>query len=117
MRTVLFREGSPECPLIAIADFESAEVESLQQAVLRLATGKATSASVDGDVILVLISGDRDIGVEDTKGRTFECILRPVVWRQVAELLEPFKAPDQSGYQWLNETGQVRLLISRSGEW
>jgi hypothetical protein len=55
MRTVLFREGAPECPLIAITELEPSEVESLQHTLMQLAAGDARPAIVDGEVRLALV--------------------------------------------------------------
>lgn len=117
MRTMLFNEGAPDCPLVAIADFEPAEVVSLRSEVVRLATGETKSVLVGGEVELTLQAGERNIGILQSNVPHLTCVLRPSTWRQVADLLEPFTEPDQRGYQWLDETGQVKLLISRTGEW
>jgi hypothetical protein len=117
MRTVLFQEGAPECPIVAITDFVAAEIVSLRSDVVRLASGNERSVVVDGEVHLTLQTGERDIGILDGRAPCLTCVLRPSAWRQVADLLEPFTEPDQRGYQWLDETGDVKLLISRTGEW
>lgn len=117
MRTVLFAEGADECPLVAIADFEPAEVASLRGEVARLASGEASSVVLEGDVQLTLQVGERNIGILQRSVPKLSCILSASAWRQVVELLEPFTEPDQRGYQWLDETGEVKLLISRTGEW
>ncbi len=117
MRTVFFRDGSPDCPLVAIADFEPAEVVALRSEVVRLATGESTSAVLEGDVHLTLQVGKRDVGILNRGPPGLACVLRPLAWEQVADLLEPFTEPGQRGFQWLDQTGDVKLLISRTGKW
>lgn len=117
MRAVLFAEGADECPLVAIADFEPAEVVSLRGEIARLAAGEASSVVLEGDVQLTLQLGERSIGILQRNVSELSCVLSASAWRQVVDLLEPFMEPDQRGYKWLDETGEVKLLISRTGEW
>lgn len=117
MRTAFFRDGSPDCPLVAIADFEPAEVVTLRSEVMSLASGESTSAVLEGDVHLTLQVGKRDIGILNRGTSRLVCVLRPLAWEQVADLLEPFTEPGQQGFQWLDQTGDVKLLISRTGKW
>lgn len=63
--------------------------------------------------------GSRDRGIKQTSPNTFECVLTPEGWAEVADLTEPFcEAGDNSEhYQWLNENGKVSLLLSPTGRW
>ena len=98
-------------------DFEPEEVAALQRQIMDLASGKTSSVVVDGETSVTLRAGPRDIGIAEFDAPRFSCVLRPIVWEQVAGLLEPFAESGQSGYQWLDETGPVKLLISSSGRW
>jgi hypothetical protein len=117
MRTVIFAEGSDECPLVAIADFDRAEVTSLRQNVSRLASGEASSVLLNGDVQLALQVGPRDIGILRRESSQLSCVLSTSTWSRVANLLEPFTELNQDGFQWLDETGDVKLSFRgrRSG--
>jgi hypothetical protein len=117
MRTVFFPDGAPECPLIAITDFEASEIIELQHRIGDLATGKAAEISLEGEVRLVLRRGQRDIGISESRGPIFSCVLRPLVWEGIVEWLEPFKQTPNGGWQWLDTTGVVSLLISKDGTW
>jgi hypothetical protein len=117
MRTRYFQDGSTDSPLIAIMDFDSAEVSELQASILAAAAGTKSAVHLGGEVSLSLIRGDRDIGIAVEGDAKYSCVLRPLTWHGIAGLLEPFKDARQSGHQWLDETGAIRLLISRNGQW
>jgi hypothetical protein len=67
--------------------------------------------------------GGRDRGVAGVNGSNFECILTDEKWRELADLVFPFaddeamSAEPGSKHQWLDETGDVSLLLSPSGTW
>lgn len=79
--------------------------------------GVTDSVAIDGEVRLLLQLADRDVGIKAEAGTPLLCALRALTWRGVIGLLEPFAEPNQSGYQWLDESGDVKLLISSTGEW
>jgi hypothetical protein len=62
MRNVFFREGSFDCPLVAITDFEPSEVAALRREIMALATGKTNLVVLDGEVSITLKTGQRDTG-------------------------------------------------------
>ena len=116
MRTRYFQDGAPECPLVALVDFHPKEIAGLQADILQLVEGKSSGVTLDGEVELMLQISERDLGVQ-TRDSLFRCILRAETWENIIGLLEPFTEPEQSGFQWLHESGDIRLLISNTGEW
>lgn len=68
---------------------------------------------------LDLRGGSRDRGIEETGPKAFECVLTPEGWAEVADLTKPFCETRDIGehYQWLNEDGEVALLLSPTGRW
>lgn len=84
MRTVLFEEGAEECPLVAIADFEPAEVASLRGEIARLTSGETSSVVLEGDVQLALQVGAQDVGIIRRGVPKLTCVLSSSAWRQVA---------------------------------
>ena len=67
---------------------------------------------------LYLRLGSHDLGVVQTGPLSFECVLTKEGWSEVADLMEPFCEPENmKGYQWLNEDGEVSLLLSPDGLW
>ena len=103
--------------MVALTDFDAAEVLALQADVERLANSEVASVVVDGEVRLTLRVGQRDIGILDANAAEVACVLRPGTWRQVSGLLDPFAQSHVDGFQWLDDTGPVKLLISSTGAW
>jgi hypothetical protein len=118
-------EGSPDCPLLRLFAFTSAEAGALKSAVADMAKRRAEPIAVHempgvfavNGCKLVLRVQERDGAVVQTGLMAFECGFTAGTWDNVAGLLEPF-ANESSGYQWLAGTpGEARLLISANGEW
>jgi hypothetical protein len=89
-------------------------------------TGTEKSVSLDkqpwiepvGGCELELRIAKRDQGIIQAGPSRFECVLSDEGWVDIAGLLEPFCATNNSGvYQWLNEKGKISLLLSYSGSW
>ncbi len=126
MKLQFLPDGSPDCPLIRLYDFEAADALRLKELFDCLATGSRTSISlheqkgiepVDG-CQLILRVGKGDTGIVQKGPFTFECDLTPAGWADVALLIEPFcEAAEANTYQWLNEDGQISLLLSPAGTW
>ena len=126
MKLEFLVDGSPDCPLIRLYAFDQSEVLRFKDLISTLSLGKATNVSlheqswidpVDG-CKLEMSLGKRDRGIKQVDPSRFECVLTEEGWTDVAFLLEPFCAKElPTGYQWLEERGQVSLLISPSGSW
>ena len=126
MKLQFLPEGSLDCPLIRLYDFEAADALRLKGLFDGLATGSRTEVSlheqmgmepVDG-CRLSLRVGKRDTGIVQKGPFTFVCDLTPLRWADVASLTEPFcKAAEANVHQWLNEDGQISLLLSPDGKW
>ncbi len=127
MKLDFLPDGSPDCPLVRIYGFGPAEARGLHEAVARLAGGKVDSVEihslagaepVDG-CRLTLRVGRKDRGVCPVPGKnSLECVLRRHTWEQVADRIAPFCEEAAPGhYQWLDESGDIPLLLSASGDW
>jgi hypothetical protein len=126
MKLQFLPDGSPDCPLIRLYDFEAADVVRLKELFDSLAAGSRTDISLHeqkgiepvGGCQLKLRVGKRDTGIVQKGPFTFECDLTPARWADVASLTEPFgEAAEANTYQWLNEDGQISLLLSPNGTW
>jgi len=126
MKLQFLPDGSPDCPLIRLYDFEAAEVRELKDLFDSLAAGSRTDISlheqkgiesVDGCQLNLRV-GSRDTGIVQKGPFAFECDLTPARWADVASLTGTLGEPAEANtYQWLNEDGQISLLLSPNGMW
>jgi hypothetical protein len=116
---------SPECPLVRLFNFSSAEVTRLQSVIAELATNRVDRVpvhempgtfSIDGfELVLILL--DWDQGLVCVGPSLFRCGYTAGTWDNVDGLIDPFLS-GSSGYQWLaGGPGEPGLLLSVSGEW
>lgn len=125
MKIEFLPEGSPECPLIRIFQFQPGEVEALRTACRELADGKRTEFALHeqpwveavGDCAFIWKAGLKDIGVRlPQDGKPFILIFSNEGWREVEDKLLPF-ARSSTGFNWLTDGGDVEVLISNDGSW
>lgn len=127
MRLEYLPDGSVDCPLIRLYDFDAAAATRLLRVVTSLSDGSVGRIildeqqeiiSIDG-CKLALVAGGSDHGVvKMTAANQFECVLTPESWANVAGLIEPFCEPGAfNGFQWLDETSDISLLLSPKGLW
>jgi hypothetical protein len=127
MKLEFLASGSPDCPLIRLYDFDMAAAVRLREVFRRLSDASLPSAplheqlgieAIDG-CRLDLRLGGRDRGIVQTTPSSFECILTAEGWSKVVDLMEPFcdSVGKPRHYQWLNEDGEVSLLLSPLGSW
>ena len=123
MKLDYLRDGSDDCPLLRLYDFDSAEAQRLCQLFESLANGvlKRISLtmveSVDGTQ-LTFVLGLQDRGVIEINTQHVVIELTNEGWRSVAELAAQ-STEEALGYQWLIPplvTG-AQLLLSRNGDW
>lgn len=120
-------DGAEDCPLVRIWGFVPAEARFLHEAVTRMAGGQAESVEVHSLPGVEPINGCRltlKVGQEDrglnalSDEISFECLLRRHKWEHVADLIRPFRDEARPGYfQWLDESGDISLLLSVNGQW
>jgi hypothetical protein len=126
MKLQFVADGSPDCPLIRLYEFHAAEAVRLKGLFDRLADGSLTGVWLHEQTDIEPVDGCQlhlrvdswDIGIVQKSASTFECSLTPKRWSDVAALAEPFcKAVRANTYQWLNEDGEISLLLSPDGGW
>lgn len=127
MKLEYIAEGSPDCPLIRIYDFdlrEAADFKSLLEE-LRDDPGKVVKIHELPNVESVnncrftFKSALRDLGITLTGPLEFECTLTSEAWDDLVLWVEPFCNSSQGAYQWLDTRGRRKfnLLFSRNGQW
>ena len=125
MKLEFLENGSPDYPLIRVYEFDAEEAYNLRRITLQLARGKDQTVLFHeqpgvipiGGCQLTLHRGEKDRGVSEFASRKFKWVLSNTGWFQVAGLIRPFSRTDLSGFQWLSEGGQIRVLLSQDGHW
>ena len=122
MKLDYLHDGSADCPILRLSEFPQSEVTSLGDQTVKLCAGTLDHVTVNSmpgvvtvhGAVLTLVLAAADEGVVRLDGGEFECRLSAGQWIRVAELLEPFCA-GSTGSQWLDETSNISLLITKSG--
>jgi hypothetical protein len=128
MKLEYLANGSPNCPLIRLYDFTTAEAVQFHRAVQALASSAAERLDVHrlpfvqsvGDCQLEFVRQSWDGAIVRGRGCCeFECGFTAGTWDNVAGLLKPF-TQGTGGFQWLaGVPGEAALLLSASasGQW
>lgn len=124
MRIEYHESGSEDCPVVVVSGFTGDEVARLRRCVADLAGAQCdtvdlgTEVQLEGSprIDLRLRASNRDRGIQELHP-PFTCSLRPTTWANIEGLLEPFVASPSIGFQWLDDTGRVKWLISGTGHW
>ena len=125
MKLEYLPDGSPDCPLIRLFEFDQSEAQRLRQLVISLVAGDRQDVALQneewvkpvGECCLNLRRGNRNQGVRQAQPLKFNCVLTPDGWSNVEALLEPFCESNNRGFQWLTHDGRIALLISANGQW
>jgi hypothetical protein len=134
MRLEYFDDPSLQRPVLLLygnRGIDPGEVALLRGAVEGLADGTKDHIRVEGlpgflgvdGCSLIAQGSDSNLGVEPIprSDRSFKCEPDPARWRRVWGLLEPFADREQAlnpnGLQYLDESGPIEWIISRSRSW
>ena len=122
MKIDYLKEGSDNCPLVRLYNFDSKDATRLRATFQALADGSIERArlepveSVDGTQ-LTFVRSPQDVGVTATGSKNFEVTLSSEGWLEVADLIVPF-CEGSVGYQWLApQSRRIQWLFSRDGSW
>ena len=129
MKLEFLAEGSEDCPLIRLYDFDVTGAIRLREAFRALSDGSRQTIPLHQewwmqsleDCELVLRLGKRDLGVVQRLPMRLECVLTQQGWLEAMEKTEPFCTPQENpqaeSHQCLNHDGEVSLLLSPNGKW
>ena len=125
MKLEFLASGSPDCPLIRLFAFNGEEVSRRKILLRSMCSGSANNVALHEQpgfeqvnaCRLYLRAGQSDKGLRAVAPGVFECVLTEYAWDTMAELVAPLCEPDAQGYQWLNESAGIRLLLSHDGKW
>jgi hypothetical protein len=116
------KDGSDDCPLVRLYEFDSTDARRLRQTFDALAEGSIervrlkSVVSVDGSY-LTFVRSTHDRGVVETGPHRFEVALASEGWRQAADFVASF-CDGRFGFQWLTpQTRGIQLLFSKDGTW
>ena len=101
MKLEYLSDGSAECPLIRLYEFNRSEAKQLRQLVKSLVNGDNERIALQnemwvepiGGCSLDLRVGTRNDGVREEQPLRFECVLTRAGWSNVEGLLEPSPSP------------------------
>lgn len=125
MKIEFLHDGSDDSPLIRMYPDDPVVSHQFFRAFERLADGSVQEVSLtdmpgveplDGCRLIAQV-GRRDKGVVRKEGNEFSWVLTPETWDNVAFLIESFCNPGNHGYKWLQQSGDIQVLISRDGCW
>jgi len=129
MKVEYFGDGSEDSPLVLLYGSDPNDAVTLSTALVALAKSSVSRVavhelpgfvSIDGCQLVGSV-GDFDVGVTMTAPpAVFDCSLRPQTWDDIIGLLEPFSHTTKTTgarFQYLNQTGDIRLLISTERAW
>jgi hypothetical protein len=122
-----YLENTSNGNVIHLFDFSNDEIMEIKKLIDQLAQGEIDSvamhehALVDStdNVHLTLQLGE-DEGVHfDERSKQFICVLTPDSYENMSELIVSFAehSLEMEGFEWLDETSDISLLISPSQEW
>lgn len=128
-------DGSRDCPLLILSPSVPKEAKLLYQAIRDMDSVSGTylhihtlpfispiegcqlSAQISGQDLGVIPTNTLDVFLLETKNH-FNWKLTRQSWEYVLALLHPFTTKqDAKGYQWLDETSQIEVLISEYYRW
>jgi hypothetical protein len=124
MKIEYIDKGSEDCPLIMISDTTPEECKILQRECYRLSKRELKEIEIHklkgciavNKCQLLAKVGEQNKGIIQTGHNIFQIILEDIWWDNVAGLIEPF-CKESSGFQWLDETSKISLLLSPTGHW
>lgn len=128
-------DGSMDCPLLIMSPSVPEEAKLLYQAISDMVSVSGTtldihtlpfispiegcelSAEISGQDLGVIPTNTLDVFLSETQNH-FNWKLTRQSWEYVLALLHPFTTKkDSKGYQWLDETSQIEVLISEYYRW
>lgn len=130
----LLEEGAPDCPLVRLYGFTSAEAGDLHLTVKALAAGQIQSlllseldyVETPDHLSVRLVSSSRSDELIRVGRKAFECHLTGDRWARIADLIAPFCVETLPGtFQWLlggwqdphDQAPPPSLLFSVDGSW
>jgi hypothetical protein len=127
MKIEYLESGAEDCPLIRIYGNQMRELKSLHHHVSSLCAGDRKYLKVHElpgfvgveECELTFHTSKRDKGISQTNEQEFTCNLEIESWCHIEKQIEALVESSSEGYQWLNESSNISLLLStnKTGAW
>jgi hypothetical protein len=70
------------------------------------------------DKILILTSGEENMGIKNIKNNIYHCILKQEQYIEMQNMIRSYGIKNTSGYYWLYDAyNEIEFLLSNSGKW
>src|SRR5262245_28055469 len=123
-----FIRNSTNGPMIHLSDFSNDEVMEIKEMIDRLSAGEVQSVALHHHALvnpadnchLTLKPGPENKGITYSRDESqFVCTLTKEHYENMSELIRSFAehALEMEGFEWLDETSEIALLISPSKRW
>ncbi len=119
--------GSQDCPLVRLYDFDTGEAVQLRDVACRFSKWSVDIVAVHDlpfvepvdSCRLTLCVSKRNHGLSLLVAPSnLVCALSQCAWDNITGLIDPFcEAQAEHGFQWLDKSGDISLLLSPSGDW
>jgi hypothetical protein len=130
MKITYIPEGNHDCPAILLSEAQPEICDRLANGIRMLISGEISNLAIHDlegfhsvhSCKLYAIRGNRNVGIKKNAGNedSFECSLITGGWEDALGLLEPFTSAYQRSagiFQYLIESGNINLIISKIGSW
>ncbi|MDP4220104.1 MAG: hypothetical protein Q8896_06675 [Bacteroidota bacterium] len=130
MKLEYIHEGSPDCPLIRLYDFDTSQAQLLRQAFEDIVSEKEKIVALHELPFIeplggaqVWIAEKSDIQFDDDAvtrtledGMLFTWMMTKEEWNDAIALLDAY-TPSPDSFQWLTDDFGIQVLLSQSGTW
>jgi hypothetical protein len=125
MKLEYLADGSPDCPLVRLYDFDRDEIGKLLLALRDLSSRTVQQVSLHqqpfiesiGACELNLVSATQDHDIVQIQTSRFDFKRSQSGWDDLIRLIEPFSAVANNSFQWLSRKNGISLLLSCDGLW
>lgn len=125
MKLEYINDWGNNSPLIRMYNGDQSDYKLLINAIDQLLSKKNRKISIDSlhsfksinNIRLEFVMTEFNSGLIQIAPHYFQCMLNKAGWTKIKHLILPFLSNGENRFQWLDETSDISLLLSDSGEW
>jgi len=125
MRVEYVHDGAAQSPLLRFFNFTRADLADLIAAFSTLASPGAVAVRLAPGEFLTGMNvktlnarpSARDLGVVPQDHGTFDWVLTPQSWRDVAERARSLRLARSNSFQWLDQSSSIGVMLSHGDDW